>query len=558
MKNIFFVLLLAALSACHFGNEKVDMIVHNAVIHSMDIEGKTFDAMAIKEGVIVAIGPEREIMNQYDAPVIYDAGKKNIYPGLIDGHCHFLNYGITLQDANLIGCTSEKEMIERLVQYAPRRLSTWIFGRGWDQNDWTNSETDTISQIFPNNQVLDSLFPNDPVYLTRIDGHAALANSKALELAGINANTNVKGGYVEVKNGRCTGILVDNAMQLIENILPLRTPKEKELALLQAQEACFSYGLTTLDEAGLMHYDISLIDSLQKSGKLKMRIYAMLSDHPENYEIYLKKGIDTSNRFLNVRSFKFYADGALGSRGACLLTPYDDVFRQTGIKQYGLLLESPEELLRKAILLERAGFQMNTHAIGDSAVRVVFEVYKKVLGGINDKRWRMEHAQVVSEKDMLYFRELGVIPSVQPTHATSDMSWAWQRLGRNRVIRAYRYKELMEQNGLVALGTDFPVEDINPFATYYSSVFRKPIGSRTDSDTSYYKDQALSPMQAMYGMTIWNAVANFEDHYKGTLEAGKVADFIVLDRDILKCGEEQLRDIKCMMTVVNGEIVYRR
>lgn len=556
MKFLLLFSLAVLFFGCHFGNEKVDMIVHNAIIHSMDIQGNTFDAMAVKDGIIVAIGPEREIMNQYDAPLIYDAGKKSVYPGFIDGHCHFLNYGLTLQDANLIGCSSEKEMLDRLLNYAPNRMSHWILGRGWDQNDW-GLRADSTSSSFPDKSSLDSLFPDIPVFLTRIDGHAALVNSKALELAGINQNTSVAGGRVEVKNAQCTGILIDKAMELIENILPSRSRKEKETALLMAQQACFEYGLTTVDDAGLMHYDISLIDSLQKVGVLKMRVYAMLTDHTDNYEIYLNRGIDTNNKFLNVRSFKIYADGALGSRGACLLTPYEDIFKQTGTKQYGLMLESPEALLAKAIKIERGGFQMNTHAIGDSAVRVVLDIYKKVLGGINDKRWRLEHAQVVSVSDMSTFKEFGIIPSVQPTHATSDMSWAWQRLGRNRVARAYRYKELKEQNGMIALGTDFPVEDINPFATFYSSVFRKSI-DMTAADTSYYGDQSLTAMEALYGMTIWNAVANFEDHYKGTLEVGKVADFVVLDRNLVQCDSEAAKEVNCLLTVVDGEIVFRR
>jgi hypothetical protein len=560
MKKLLFSLIITLLlGSCHFGNEKVDFIIHNAKIYLMDETGTTVDAVAIKDGIIVAFGPEREIMNQYDAPLIYDAQKKPVYPGFIDGHCHFLAYGLMLQDADLTEAKNWSEVLEILQRYAPKRSSEWIIGRGWDQNDWganTAADADsTFSERFPDKTELDSLFPETAVYLTRIDGHAVLVNQKALDLAGITSETRVEGGIVEVRDGKCTGILIDNAISLVDKVMPKHTREQKVKALLLAQEKCFAVGLTTIDDAGLMHDDVLLIDSLQKAGVLKMRVYAMMSDDESNYKYYLSKRPDSTNRMLNVRSFKLYADGALGSRGACLLSPYEDILKELGRKEHGFLLNTPSYYLQRARQLEAAGYQMNTHAIGDSANRVMLGIYKEVLGGTNDKRWRIEHAQVVDKSDLSLFSQYSVIPSVQPTHATSDMPWAWLRLGRTRVARAYAYKELLRENGMLALGTDFPVEGISPIETYYAAVARKDKEGKPEG--GWQMENALSREEAMMGMTIWNAIANFEDHYKGSVAVGKVADFVILERDIMQCEEDKIRGTKVEVTVVNGSIVYR-
>jgi predicted amidohydrolase YtcJ len=563
----FFVLLVISLSSCHFGNDKVDVIVHNAVIYTMDENNTIEDALAIKDGIIVAIGPEREIMNQYDAPVVIDGRKRPIYPGFIDGHCHFLAYGLMMFDADLTGTNSFAEVLDRVKKYESTRMSEWIMGRGWDQNDWKESmklanpdlaavPEEELEVPFPDKSILDSLYPNTPVYLTRIDGHAVLVNQKALDLANINASTTIQGGMVEVKNGKCTGILIDRASTLIENIMPVRTKEEKRKALLAVQEKCFALGLTTVDDAGMMRSDIELIREMQASGELKMRIYAMMSDAKENYDYYLKNGIDTSSRSLTVRSFKFYSDGALGSRGACLLSPYEDLFVQSGRKEYGIMLDNASHYAEKAELLKGMGFQMNTHAIGDSANRVMLGIYKNVLGGVNDLRWRIEHAQVVSANDIDVFGDYSIIPSVQPTHATSDMPWAWLRLGKARVARAYIYKDLLNENGLVALGTDFPVEGISPFATFYAAVARKD--SKGMPEGGFQMENALSREEAMRGMTIWNAIANFEEKFKGSIEVGKVADMVLVDRDIMKCEEAAILGSSVDLLMLGGGVVYSR
>jgi predicted amidohydrolase YtcJ len=537
---IIFLLALATTTGCHFKNKQADLILHNATIYTVDDAFSTYEAIAIKDGKILALGTEREILNEYDAPQIIDCGKQFIYPGFIDGHCHFLGYGRTLQEVNLDSTASFAEVIERVKAFKPTNSRGWIIGRGWDQNDWAD-------QSFPSRTALDSLFPSTPVALQRIDGHAMLVNGEALKRAGITATTTIDGGSIEFEKG----ILIDNAMNLVTDILPTYSREDDIAALLAAQERCFAAGLTTVDEAGLMKSDIELIKELQAQGKLKMRIYAMLADDSLNFAHYLKAGIDTTDR-LSVRAFKFYADGALGSRGACLLAPYDDVLPFS----YGLMLREPLHFRQKAYDLRKAGFQMCTHAIGDSANRVMLDIYGEVVGDSADHRWRIEHAQVVHQNDMQKFAQYHVIPSVQPTHATSDMPWAPQRLGRSRVMRAYTYRELKEQIGMIALGTDFPVEGISPINTFYAAIARKDL--RSQPAEGFQKENALSREDALRGMTIWPAIANFEEHRKGSIEVGKWADLVVLNQDLMRCTEQQIPSSEVAMTILNGEIVFNK
>ncbi|MFM7815112.1 MAG: amidohydrolase, partial [Flavobacteriales bacterium] len=417
----------------------------------------------------------------------------------------------------------------------------WVIGRGWDQNDWSD-------QSFPSRQGLDSLFPETPVSLKRIDGHAIFVNEKALQLAGIKPSSSIAGGSIDYERG----ILVDNAMALVERLIPEYTEAEDAEALMQAQADCFAAGLTTIDDAGLMKSQVDLIKRLHQDGSLKMRIYAMLADDSTNFNHYLKAGIDTSDR-LSVRAFKFYADGALGSRGACLLAPYSDVLPNP---TFGSMLQPQAYYEQCAAALFAKGFQMCTHAIGDSANRMMLQVYGKVLKGSSDARWRIEHAQVVHQADMPLFQAFHIIPSIQPTHATSDAPWAIFRLGQQRMMRAYAYQSLKKQLGMVALGTDFPVEQISPIRTFYSAVVRKynsPTGA-----IQFQPEEALTREEALRGMTIWAALSNFEEQKKGSLEIGKFADLVMLDRDIMECAEDAILGTQVWMTVVGGEVVYRQ
>lgn len=545
------------------GNKKihVDKIYHHAKVYTADGGFAVLESFAITDGKIVAVGTNESIALVYEADSSIDIKGKTILPGLIDSHCHFTNYGLGLQECDLVGTKSFSEVIERVKKYAATNKQEWIIGRGWDQNDWAVKE-------FPTNKMLDSLFPGIPILLKRVDGHAALVSSRALQLAKINDSTEVAGGeilheQVEVKtsrhktefvNGKATGILIDNAVDLVENVIPQPDENSVREALLQAQQNCFAVGLTTVDDAGLMKDKIDIIDKLQKEGKLKMRIYAMLSDSLPNYKYYLLNGPYKTD-FLDVRSFKFYADGALGSRGACLLQPYVD---KPDWK--GFLLNSPAHYEAQMKLCAQKGFQVCTHCIGDSANRFILSVYSKILPDSVpenlEKRWRIEHAQVVATNDVEWFGKHKIIPSVQPTHATSDMYWAEKRLGPLRVRTAYAYNDLLKSAGMLALGTDFPVEDINPMFTFYAAVARKDLQHFPEG--GFQMENAIDRRSTLCGMTIWGAYADFEENEKGSIEAGKFADFIILDNDPMTCDINQIPEIKVLSTYISGEKVYQR
>lgn len=542
MRNLLFIFLTCLLfSSCHTMN-KVDLIVHNAVIYTVDPEFSIAQAFAVKDHRIVAVGTDENILEKYEAAEVVDANNKTIYPGFIDAHAHFYYYGRSLQQANLIETKSWDEALQRVQSFAKNNTFSWIIGRGWDQNDFD-------IQQFPDNRKLNELFPHTPVLLSRIDGHAAIANQAALDAAGIHPGQIIQGGEIQTKDGKLTGILIDNAVSLVSSKIPEMTPALKEKCLLDAQKNCFAVGLTTIDDCGLGKGMIDLIDSLQKAGKLKMRLYVMASDDPFNYAYYLKTGPYKTD-FLNVHAFKLFADGALGSRGACLLKPYSD-----RPDWNGFLLKKPEYFDSIAQLLIKSDFQMCTHAIGDSANRMMLHIYVKALKSKNDRRWRIEHAQIVDPEDIQLFGKYNIIPSVQPTHATSDMYWAEERLGINRLsAEGYTNKALMEQNGWIPLGTDFPVEDINPMKTFYTAVTRQD--STGYPPKGFLPQNALSREETLRGMTIWAAKANFEEDEKGSIEPGKFADFVIMDRDIMKVPMKETLQAKVEATYVGGERVY--
>jgi predicted amidohydrolase YtcJ len=538
----FSLLLLFLLASCK-ARQQADLCIINATIYTVDSAFNKAEAMAVKDGKILAIGPTKEITAAYEAAETWDAGGQFIYPGFIDAHAHFFSYGLGLQTVDLTGTGSWEEILHKLSAYAKEHPQGWIIGRGWDQNDWP-------VKTFPDNKKLNELFPQRPVLLTRIDGHAAIANAKALQDAGVRPGTTLTGGEVEVKNGRLTGMLIDNAIDLVAMHIPGPQPEQVRSALLQAQQNCFAVGLTTVDDCGLGFREVLFLDSLQQAGQLKMRIYALLSDAPANYDFLLRKGVIKTDR-MHVRGFKVYADGALGSRGACLLEPYSD---RPGWK--GFLLSNPHHFDSVAALLYANNFQMCTHAIGDSGNRTILNIYAKHLKGKNDRRWRIEHAQVVNEKDFHLFGDYAITPSVQPTHATSDMYWAGERLGPAREKGAYAFNDLLQQNGWIALGTDFPVEDISPFKTFYAAVVRKD--AKGWPENGYQRENALSREDALRGMTIWAAQSNFEEKEKGSLEKGKLADFVITDKDLMTAAPEELLHIAVQRTYINGELVYKR
>jgi len=537
-----FLALSSFLLACN-PKQKADLLVYNATIYTVDSAFSIAEAMAIKDGRILATGKTADLEKAYDVAEKMDAGGKFIYPGFIDAHAHFVGYGLGLQTVDLSGTASWEECIERVKTFAANNSDGWITGRGWDQNDWTIKE-------FPDNQTLDTLFPDRPVLLSRIDGHAAIANQKALELAGIKAGDTLTGGEIMEMEGSLTGLLIDNAVDLVSSKIPATNQEELKKALQKAEQNCFAMGLTTIDDCGLSFTTVEQIKSLQSAGELKMRLYVMLSDEKTNYDYAKKNGPFKSER-LNVRSFKVYGDGALGSRGACLLSPYHD---KPG--HYGFLLSQPAHFDSVASWLSEQRWQMCTHAIGDSGNRTILNTYARYLKGKNDLRWRIEHAQVVNQQDFALFGQYSIIPSVQPTHATSDMYWAGDRLGEERVKGAYAYQQLLQQNGWLPLGTDFPVEDISTFKTFYAAVVRKD--AKGWPANGYQMDNALTREQALRGMTIWAARSNFEEQEKGSLEKGKFADFVILDTDLMKEVPERLLGVKVIKTFLGGEQVFSK
>lgn len=542
MKPLHALLLLAPLAAGCFQNKEADLVVHNAVIHSMDEAGTVYQAMAVKDGRILELGPEREILNRYRAKERHDAAGRSVYPGFIDGHCHFLGYGLNKQKVDLTGTRSWHEVLERTTAFARTHPGPgWLLGRGWDQNQWADAE-------WPDNRALDSLFPERPVLLQRVDGHAAVVNSAAMRAVGLDTEAEVEGGLLMKRNDRPTGLLVDNAVNVFQRVFDEADEATKRKALLDAQADCFAAGLTMVCDAGLDTGTIALIRRMQQEGVLKMRVYAMVADAPGNLDHFAHHGAIDDER-LKVNSVKVYADGALGSRGALLKAPYSD---QPGHR--GLQLATRAHFAEVAAWCMAHGFQMNTHCIGDSANKLLLDVYGEVLHGTNDRRWRIEHAQVVSPADRPLFARYSIVPSVQPTHATSDGPWAGERLGAERIAHAYAYEDLRRSMGLVALGTDFPVEGIDPLQTFRSAVFRQTRDGWPEG--GYQPANALSPADALRGMTIWNALASFTEDELGSLEPGKRADLTVVDRDLEKVDAAGARRARVVATFVNGERVH--
>jgi len=517
---------------------EVDLIVYNGNIYTVDNDFKVANAIAIKDGLFYDIG-ENEIKNKYHSKETINLNGATVLPGLIDAHCHFYGLGLNQQVIDLVGTLSFDEVVSK-IKLNSNINSKVIKGSGWDQNDWDIKE-------FPNKSKLDMLYPNTPVVLERIDGHAYLVNQKALDLAKITVDTKSSDGTIVKKNGKLTGILIDGPMDLIDNILPELSLNEKKQALLNAEKICFKNGLTTVDDAGLSKEIILLIDSIQKKKELKIRIYAMISNSKSNLDYFLPKGpIKTPQ--LNVSSVKIYGDGALGSRGATLKTPYHD-----DPNNYGKLITNPSELKNLATRIAEANFQMNTHAIGDSTVKLLIDTYSKVLENKTDPRWRIEHSQIIDLEDMKGFNNK-ILPSVQPTHATSDMYWAEDRVGSTRIKGAYAYKTLLNKSKVIGLGTDFPVEKVNPFHTFYAAISRKDMNGYPEN--GFEIENALSREETLKGMTIWAAYLNFEENEKGSIEKGKLADFIVIDRDVMSVKIDETYKTKVLKTFVSGDLVY--
>ncbi|MFD1164819.1 amidohydrolase [Sphingobacterium daejeonense] len=541
--NLIFLFFLSFFLSCTT-NKQIDLIVYNAKVYTVDSVFSTVEAIAVNNGVIVEIGDSQDLLNKYDAKEKVDVNGKFIYPGFYDAHAHFFMLAEAMDEVDLVGSLSYNEVLERLKTYVAHNPDKkWIVGNGWDQNLWEDKN-------FPTKDSLDKYFPDLPIYLTRIDYHAAVVNSKALEKAHLDSAYFVEGGVISVNaEGLPDGILIDNAMQLVRNHIPKNQSSALLKILRRAQDSLLSVGLTSIVDAGLTPDQIESLKIFYNEDSLAIRDYAMVSATDESIRDYLRAGTFESDR-LTVRSFKLMADGALGSRGACLLHPYNDA------PTNGFLLQDPEEFDRIIKRLANSNFQVNTHAIGDSANRIILDTYGKYLKDGKKRRWRIEHAQIIAPSDFDKFKQFQIIPSVQPTHATSDMYWAEDRIGSDRIKGAYAYKKLLDEYGLLALGSDFPVEHYNPLYGFHAAVAR--VDKNGFPDGGFQIENAITREQALRGMTIWAAYSCFQDKKRGSIEKGKDADFVILEEDIMKAPNEKLRDIKTLRTVIAGKTEFLR
>lgn len=542
-KKLIPIIILTMTTLSCSQKEKVDLIVHNATVYTVNDDFATAEAFAVKDGRFVAVGTSDEILGNYSSDSTLDMQGKCVYPGFIDGHSHFCSLGENIaRYADLVGCRSFDEVLERLQRHAERYPSDWLLGRGWDQNLWPD-------KAFPNNKRLQELFPEKNICLTRIDGHAGLVSNSVLAMLGFDKTTRISGGLIELgTDGQPTGILLDNAYDMAKAIIPKFTPAEKCRAMLAAQKACFEAGLSGVSDAGASIENINLMDSLQSAGQLKIKISAMLNDDTATLDYFLPKGIIVKER-LSVRGVKLYADGALGSRGANLIEPYTD-----DPANRGLMINTLEYLDGVCQRAYNAGYQVCTHAIGDAGVRNVLKVYANFLKGKNDLRWRIEHSQVVDSADFQLYGKYSVIPAIQSTHATSDMGWAADRLGPRRVRFAYAQQMLLQQNGWLVNGTDFPIESIKPLYTFFAAVARKNLDGNPAE--GFQMENALTRKQALRSITIWAAKGYFEEKNKGSIEVGKEADFVVLDSDIMTIPEMQIPQTAVLHLFVSGEKVF--
>lgn len=545
MKAIFLfsisVLILFNMNSC---NQKTpaDVIVTNATVYTIDEAFSKVESFAVVNGKVVEMGTSEEIQSKYTSTKTVDATGKFVYPGFNDAHCHFNGYGVNLmQYADLRGTESPEEIYTILKKHHKTFGGEWVLGRSWDQNDWAVKE-------FPDKKGLDELFPDVPVYLIRVDGHAGWCNSKALEIAGVNSKSKVSGGDVILKNGEPSGILVDNAESLVMKFIPDISREQQEKGLLAAQKNCFAVGLTSVTDCGVSKNTVLLMDEMQNSGTLKMRINAMLNPSEENFEHFVKKGIFKTERLL-ANTIKIYADGALGSRGALMLDDYSDDPDNSGLQ-----IASQDYYDKICQLAYDNNFVVATHCIGDSANRLMLNTYGKFLKEENDRRWRIEHSQIIHPADFSKYSQFSIIPSIQATHCTSDMPWAEDRVGAERIKGAYSYQTLLKQLGWIPNGTDFPVENIEPLFTFYSSVFRTD--HKGWPEGGWQIEEGLTREQTLRSMTSWAAKSSFEENEKGSITKGMWADFIILDTDLMTATPQEVLNTKIESTWSAGEKVF--
>jgi predicted amidohydrolase YtcJ len=525
--------------------QPADLAIRNASIYTVNPKQPHASALAVRAGKIVAVGDDVSKLIASSTRVI-DAHGQTILPGLIDSHGHVRGLGTALETLDLRGMKSEKQIAD-LVRSAAQKAKPgeWILGRAWDQNLWTVKE-------FPTAKSISDAAPNNPVALTRVDGHAIWANRKALDTADVNVATkDPQGGRVmRSASGAPAGVLLDNAQALVSTKIPEPSPEQIERRILHALTECARLGMTSVHDAGVPQSDIDAYHSLASKGLLPMRVYVMVAGRsPETLATWLTKGPEIGD-YLTIRSIKLVADGALGSRGAAMIEPYSD-----DAANRGLLILDRTAIRNVAEKAVAKGFQVNTHAIGDAANRAALDAYGDILKGANDKRFRVEHAQIIAPGDFEKFRKYSVIASMQPTHATSDMPWAADRVGPERIKGAYAWQTLMKMGVHVPSGSDFPVENPNPIWGFYSAVTRQDHEGNPPS--GWFPGQKMTREEALRSWTIEGAYAAFEEKTKGSLEVGKLADFIMLSGDVMTMPTADIWKTRVRLTVVGGKIVYQ-
>jgi predicted amidohydrolase YtcJ len=542
-------LLCSALATA--GAQSADLIVTNARIYTVDQNRPVVEAIAIRGGKVLAVGPARLIASlKGPGTRMLDLNGRTVIPGMIDAHVHLAGLGEALRNVDLVGTSSYEEIISRVVARAREApAGAWILGRGWDQNDWADTR-------FPTHDALTKAVPNNPVVLGRIDGHAIFANAAAMKAAGISAATkDPSGGRLERDpSGSPTGVFVDNAMDLIERVIPAMSKDELRNSVLAAIKETNRWGLTSVQDAGVPTPIIDVYEELAKEGKYDLRNYVMVANNDSAIAHYLRRGPQSGlyDGRLWIRAIKIVADGALGSRGAALLEPYAD-----DPKNSGLTTVPPGRVKKVAELALKGGFQVNVHAIGDRANRTVLDEFEAALEDlpVADHRFRIEHAQIIHPDDLPRFAELGVIPSMQASHQTSDMYWAANRLGSTRVLGAYAWRTLLSSGVVIANGSDFPVEQVNPLISFHSAVSRQD--ARNWPAGGWYPEQRMTREEALKAMTIWAAYASFMEKDVGSLEPGKYADFVVLDQDIMQVPPELILKTQVLSTWIGGRQVYQ-
>ena len=553
MLRFVFALSLAAFCSLSAQPRPADLIVTNARIYTVDESRPVVSALAVRDGRVLFTGSLREAMALRGSGTrIVDLGGRTVIPGMVDAHAHLLGLGQSLRTVNLVGARSYDEVIARVAARAKGLApGQWLLGRGWDQNLWG---ADTR---FPTQEALSRAIPANPVWLVRVDGHAGLANAAAMRAAGVTAaSADPGGGRIErTPSGEPAGVFVDNAKALVERSIPPASTAETRSAVRAAIAESHRWGLIGLHDAGESRATIDLLEEMAKVGEIPFRLYVMIGDDSAAVAHYLARGPQSGlyDNHLWIRSVKLYADGALGSRGAALLEPYLD-----DANNRGLLLSAPAHIQDVATRALRAGFQVNTHAIGDRGNRVVLDAYDAALRAVPtaDHRFRVEHAQVLHHDDIPRFAQLGVIPSMQAVHQTSDMYWAGTRLGQGRLLGAYAWRSLLATGVVVPNGSDFPVEAVNPLLSFHSAV------SRQDADNwpagGWLPEQRMSRDEALKAMTIWPAYAAFQETTMGSLTPGKLADFVVLDRDIMSVPDRDILGTAVLATYIGGVAVYER